>query len=49
MKCTESICQLNCCGYCQNVSSILDEITFGPIPEPDGCPDEKTKLSQSEE
>lgn len=50
MRCTENMCSLNCGGCCNHIGITLDEISFGPIPEPDGCLEEHDmKTSMSEE
>ena len=36
MQCTEDNCAFNCCGYCQRIGAIQDQIELG-IPDPDGC------------
>ena len=48
MRCTETMCCLNCYGNCQCIEAIRDYIEMD-IPEPDGCPKMAEKTSMSEE
>ena len=46
MKCTNTMCSKNCWGECNKISSILNDIELGEIPEPDGCPEEDYKYKE---
>lgn len=36
-RCTMTMCELNCEGRCNSITTLLDSLSIGGLPEPDGC------------